>query len=71
MNSVANGHHIASPAHIQIWASEGDETRVGHSMQVPAGKKHITTVRNTVRLAIITFNVLQFDTIIQFLLKQM
>lgn len=35
MDGVADGDHIAGPAHVQVRPGEGDQARVGHSMLVP------------------------------------
>lgn len=35
MDGVADGDHVACPAHIQVGPREGDEARVGHGMLVP------------------------------------
>lgn len=40
VDGVADCDNVSSPAHIQVWPSEGDEARVSHSMLVPA--RHIS-----------------------------
>lgn len=35
VDGVADGDHVACPAHIQVRPREGDEARIGHGMLVP------------------------------------
>lgn len=35
VDGVADGDHVACPAHIQVRPREGDEARVGHGVLVP------------------------------------
>lgn len=48
MDGVADSDHIASSTNIQIGSGESDQTRIGHSMQIPTTAKgqNVKAVKN-------------------------